>query len=206
MSSKGRSRQLSENVRYQSRPSDYTNLPPVLTEYCKAQEKEVALRGKNTIVMMQIGSFLEIYEIRLYNESNPDEDIRIGNAHIMRGALNQMKEAEIPSSGKDTKWYKGKRVKRILKYGFTLMEESKKTYINVANKMGYIVPVYYQIGGRDPVRGMEMRECMEVWSPLVRPGDTQGGSRWFGTILTSIYDDYEISKIGLINPSCKNII
>jgi 5-methylcytosine-specific restriction endonuclease McrA len=169
-----------------------TNLSPALLEYCQAHEHSERLYGENTLLMMQIGSFLEMYELRLEGGRH------VGNASIMASSLNQMKETPLPVSGRDVKWYNGVRVERILSYGFTLLEESKKTYIGIATRKGFTVPVYYQVG-KDHSRGIEKRECLEVWSPMVRPGDSDSSSRWFGAVLLTSHDAND-AELGFINP------
>lgn len=170
-----------------------TNLSKVLTEYCEQQEHCEKLYGEHTLLMMQIGSFLEMYELRL------EDGRHIGNASAMASSLNQMRELSLPTTGKDAKWYKGTRIDRILSYGFTLLEESKKTYIGTATRSGYTVPVYYQTGEKDPLRNVERRICHEVWSPMVRPSDTESSSRWFVVILLSS-GDAPVAELGFINP------
>jgi len=184
----------------QSRPEDspanvregQTNLSPALLEYCLAQEHSERLYGENTLLMMQIGSFLEMYELRLEGGGH------VGNASAMASSLNQMKETPLPMTGRDVKWYKGSRVERILSYGFTLLEESKKTYIGTATRNGFTVPVYYQVG-KDHSRGIEQRKCLEVWSPMVRPGDSDSSSRWFGAVLLTSHEASD-AELGFINP------
>jgi hypothetical protein len=179
-------------------------LPPVLREYCRIQEEEVTKRGKNTMVMMQVGSFLEIYEIRVETSNGSEE--RIGYASDMGDILQKMKEPGTSAvSQGDTRFYNGRRVVSIHRYGFPYLEETKKTYITVANNKGFIVPVYYQ-SGRDEALGMERRECKEVWTPLIRPDSYMktDGDQWFIGIKTDgVMDSAEMTAL---NPTTRSFV
>ena len=165
------------------------NLSAGYTEYFKAQEYETKLRGDNVMVMMQVGSFLEIYELILEDDDGNEE--RIGRASEMKHVLQKMKDTVTSST---QKYYNGKKVVSISKYGFPFYEESKKIYITAANNKGFIVPVYYQLG-KDPITGIERRECKEVWTPLIRPDScNETNDQWFIGIVT----DYEMDNATMV--------
>jgi hypothetical protein len=158
------------------------------------------------MVMMQVGSFLEIYEIRIETPSSGEKEERIGYATEMGDILQKMKEPGTTAVNQgDVRFYNGHRVLSIHRYGFPYLEETKKTYITAANNKGFIVPVYYQ-AGRDEAMGMERRECKEVWTPLIRPDSyiRTDGDQWFVGIKTDgVMDSAEMTAL---NPTTRSFV
>jgi DNA mismatch repair ATPase MutS len=183
-----------EQFRYKGENKrEITTLSPVLKEYCEAQEHQEDIHGKKTIVMMQIGAFLEMTKITL------EDGTEIGNTQIFEASLKKMKSSsDFPDEEKDIKYYKGQKIISIDRYGFNLLEETKKSFIGQANEAGYTVPVYYETQN-DPIKKTKIRKCLETWSPVIRPGDSIKGTRWFGTIILDDLD-FKKSELGFINP------
>ena len=149
--------------------------------------------GKRTLLMYQIGHFLELFEIKL------EDGTTVGTASIMSNTLNKMKNGD-EYVGYE---FNGKRITEFRHCGFPYNPEAKEKNIMSATNKGYYVPIAYQTNERDPITKNTVRVIKEIYSPTITPqsisGETSGG--WFcGAIIN--YNNRRIVKasVCLINP------
>lgn len=154
-----------------------SKISPAFLGYLKAQEDAEQIHGDKTMVMMQMGSFLEMFHIHF------EDGTELGKAEELSDVLNKMGEKK-DQVGKQ---YNGKTISNVSRYGFPFLNESKERYVSIANKRGYTVPVYYQKGSeKDPITKIVPRFLGDTWTPTIRPNSTtEGFNEWFVGYLVS---------------------
>ena len=155
---------------------------PGFKTYLEAQETAEKLHGPQTIVMMQMGSFLEMYTAIF------EDGTTIGHASDLGDILHPVGKPN-DNIGKE---YNGKKLKTYSKYGFTFLPETKERFITAATRRGYTVPVYFQSSNKkDPITKVCKRFLGETWTPTIVPEEVNGGSishKWFLGVLMSSKD------------------
>lgn len=145
--------------------------------------------GKRTLLLYQIGSFLEMYQIIL------EDGTQIGNASIMKSFLKVMNN----SSEFVGCVYNKKKIVDMQKYGFPYNPDSKDKYIISATLKGYYVPIAYQTESTPNI----VREIKELYSPTITPESIVKceNDKWFCGAIVKITNSKNISvSVCLINP------
>lgn len=148
------------------------SVSPAFKVYLEAQTKSQSIHGDKTIVMMQMGSFLEMFHVKF------SDGTELGRADDLDDLLSKMGEKRDQVG----KVYEGKEIISVSRYGFPFLAESKERYISIANKRGYTVPVYYQRGNeKDPITKIVPRFLGDTWTPTIRPDSYKdiGSNEWF---------------------------
>jgi DNA mismatch repair protein MutS len=175
-------------------PSKLRKVSPAFEVYLKAQEKAEQLHGTNTIVMMQMGSFLEMFHVKFKDGSE------LGKANEIDDLLSKMGEKQEQVG----KMFNGKEIASVSRYGFPFLAESKERYISIVNSRGYTVPVYYQKGNeKDPMTKIVPRFLGDTWTPTIRPNvsTSTNTNEWFvGYLLDEYGSDRLRVSICAINP------
>ena len=168
--------------------------PPSSTKnYFDMQLECQAKYGSRTLLMYQIGHFLELFEITLEDGS------KVGNASIMGNSLAKMKNGDNYVGYE----YNNKTITEFRHCGFPYNPEAKEKNVMSATSKGYYVPIAYQTDERDPITKNTIRIIKEVYSPTITPqtisGETSTG--WFcGAIVNSSSRRNIRASICLINP------
>jgi DNA mismatch repair protein MutS len=169
------------------------SLPPVNKHYFEMQLDCEKRYGKRTLLMYQIGHFLELFEITL------EDGTKIGNASGMNNILNKMKGSENYIGYE----YNGKTIIDYRHCGFPFNPESKEKYVMSATNKGYYVPIAYQTDERDPITKNTIRIIKETYSPTITPHTISGESStgWFCGAIVKYNDRRNIkASVCLINP------
>ena len=148
------------------------NVSPAFKVYLEAQTESQKKHGNKTIVMMQMGSFLEMFHVKF------SDGTELGKADDLDDLLSKMGEKKDQVG----KVYASKEISSVSRYGFPFLAESKERYISIANKRGYTVPVYYQRGNeKDPITKIVPRFLGDTWTPTIRPNSYKenGSNEWF---------------------------
>lgn len=176
-------------------PVRKNQIPPAFKQYLKAQKTAEEKHGDKTIVMMQMGSFLEMFHIKF------TDGTELGKADQLGDILNKMGEKN-DQIGKD---FGGKIIAGVSRYGFPYQAEAKARYVSIMNKRGYTVPVYYQRGNdKDPITKVVPRFLGDTWTPTIRPDANMTDSctnEWFvGYTVKNAVADYINVSVCAINP------
>lgn len=184
----------SANIRTRTRTN--TNVSPAFKAYLEAQTESQTKHGDKTIVMMQMGSFLEMFHVKF------SDGTELGKADDLDDLLSKMGEKKDQVG----KVYQGKEISSVSRYGFPFLADSKERYISIANKRGYTVPVYYQRGNdKDPITKIVPRFLGDTWTPTIRPDSYKetGSNEWFIGYLIDPKNTRNVS-ICAINPHTRS--
>lgn len=173
-----------------------SNVSPAFKVYLEAQTESQKKHGDKTIVMMQMGSFLEMFHVKF------KDGTELGKADDLDDLLSKMGEKKDQVG----KVYQGKEISNVSRYGFPFLADSKERYISIANKRGYTVPVYYQRGNeKDPITKIVPRFLGDTWTPTIRPDSHKetGSNEWFIGYLIDPKKSRNVS-ICAINPHTRS--
>jgi DNA mismatch repair ATPase MutS len=143
----------------------------MIDQYFEIYTRKVKEYGENTVILMQVGSFMEVYEIDNEKES-------IGNAKKLSNIL------EMNLANKSGDITKSSRAYPTF-IGFTCSILDK--YLSILLRNGYTVVIVEQLEASSEKKGkLVKRGITKIYSPSLSPTDYTNGND-FSPNLVSLY-------------------